>query len=169
LTLAAVVAVGILCPAGAAAFDCPNVPVGERLESADVAFVGRIVSDRPASRSGQRIYRFSVEQPVKGPLGTEVEVRSERLVDVEDTPVPRGADVGVLASTQGAELVTSSCGLSDPAALLASADEPRGEWIKLVLGVGIAAAAVLFSLLRLRRRRELAGLAGQLPERRPRG
>jgi hypothetical protein len=152
----------------ARAFDCPNVPVAERLESADVAFVGPIVSERPSSRAGQRVYRFRVEQPVKGPLGTEVEVRSERLVDVEDTPVPHGADVGVLASTQGAEFVTSSCGLSDPAALLAGADEPRGEWIKLVIGIGIAAAAVLFSLLRLRRRRGRAGRAGQLPERRPR-
>jgi hypothetical protein len=137
----------------AAAFNCPNTPVDERLEAADVAFVGRLLSERPATRAGQRVYRFRVEKPVKGPLGAEVEVRSTRLVDVEDTPVPIGADVGVLASTERGALVTSSCGLSDAAALLAGADEPRGEWIKLALGIGLAAAVIAFSVARLRRRR----------------
>jgi hypothetical protein len=90
---------------------------------------------------------------VKGPLGAEVEVRSARLVDVEDTPVPIGADVGVLASTERGALVTSSCGLSDPSALLAGADEPRGEWIKLAIGIGLAATVIAYSVVRLRRRR----------------
>jgi membrane protein implicated in regulation of membrane protease activity len=153
--LSLVLAVVALVLAGdAAAFDCPNTPVEERLEVADIAFVGTIVSHRPArDRSGERVYRFDVEQRVKGTLGSAVEVRSEPLVDVEDTPVPAGADVGVLATTQRGALVTSSCGLSDPAALLAGADEPRGEWIKLAIGFVIAAAAVLYALVRLRRRR----------------
>jgi hypothetical protein len=140
-------------PGNAAAFDCPNTPVDERLEAADVAFVGTIVSQRPAREpAGQRVYRFSVEQRVKGTLGSAVEVRSEPLVDVEDTPVPVGADVGVLATTERGALVTSSCGLSDPAALLAGADEPRGQWLKLTIGFAIAAAAIGYSVLRLRRR-----------------
>jgi hypothetical protein len=136
-----------------AAFDCPNTPVEERLAAADVAFVGTLVSVRPAhEQAGRRDYRFRVEQRVKGTLGSEVEVRSKPLVDVEDTPVPVGADVGVLATTERGALVTSSCGLSDPAALLAGADEPRGEWIKLAIGFAIAAAAVAYSVFRLRRR-----------------
>jgi hypothetical protein len=144
--------------AAGAGFDCPNIPVDERLEGADVAFVGRLLSERPGARPGQRFYRFRVEQRVKGPLGAEVEVRSSRLVDVEETPVPIGADVGVLASVEQGAFVTSSCGLSDPAALLAGADEPRGEWIKLAIGVGIALAVVAYSVMRLRRRRSSARL-----------
>jgi hypothetical protein len=151
--LTTIVAVTLVLAGEAAAFNCPNTPVDERLEAADVAFVGRLVSERPATRAGQRLYRFRVEKPVKGPLGAEVEVRSTRLVDVEDTPVPVGSDVGVLASTERGALVTSSCGLSDPAALLAGADEPRGEWIKLALGIGLAAAVIAYSVVRLRRRR----------------
>jgi hypothetical protein len=67
--------------------------------------------------------------------------------------VPIGADVGVLASAERGALVTSSCGLSDPAALLAGADEPRGEWIKLAIGIGLATAVIAYSVARLRRRR----------------
>jgi hypothetical protein len=144
----------VLALAGeAAAFNCPNIPVSERIEAADIAFVGRIVAQRPFGREGQRIYRFRVEQPVKGPLGAEVEIRGARLVDIDDTPVPPGLDVGVLAANERGRFVTSSCGLSDPASLLAGADEPRGEWIKLTIGVVIAAAVIAFSALRLRRRR----------------
>ena len=151
--LLSAVVVPLTFAARAAAFDCPNTPVEERLEAADVAFVGTLVSQRPARElPGERIYRFDVEQRVKGTLGTAVEVRSEPLVDVEDTPVPVGADVGVLATTERGALVTSSCGLSDPAALLAGADEPRGDWIKLAIGFAIAGAAVVYSVLRLRRR-----------------
>jgi hypothetical protein len=150
--LLTVSALFLLLAGDAAAFDCPNTPVDERLEAADVAFVGRLVSERPATSAGQRLYRFRVEKPVKGPLGPEIEVRSARLVDVEDTPVPIGADVGVLASTERGALVTSSCGLSDPAALLAGADEPRGEWIKLAIGIGLATAVIAYSVARLRRR-----------------
>jgi hypothetical protein len=154
----ALVAGALLQAADAAAFNCPNTPVDERLEAADLAFVGRIVAERPAGRAGLRTYRFRVEKAVKGPLGSEVEVESPRLVDVEEIPVPLGADVGVLASSQSGTFVTSSCGLSDPAALLAGADEPRGEWIKLVIGVVIAAAAVGYSVVRLRRRRPVVPL-----------
>jgi hypothetical protein len=93
---------------------------------------------------------------VKGPIGREVEIRSARLVDLDDTPVPRDVAVGVLASTaSGGALVTSSCGLSDPGALLSTADEPRGTLIKIVVGLVILAAALAYSLRRLRRRGKL--------------
>jgi hypothetical protein len=141
----------------AAAFSCPNTPLEDRLKAADVAFVGRIVGERPATGGRDlRSYRFVVDQRVKGPIGREVEIRSARLVDLDDTPVPRDVAVGVLASTaSGGALVTSSCGLSDPGALLSTADEPRGTLIKIVVGLVILAAALAYSLRRLRRRGKL--------------
>jgi hypothetical protein len=90
---------------------------------------------------------------VKGPVGTEIEVRSPPLVDANDRPVGTGVDAGVFARLDGATFTTDSCGLTDPGALLAEADEPRGGWIKLLIGAAILAAALVYSLVRLSRRR----------------
>ena len=77
------------------------------------------------------MYRFDVAQAVKGPLGGEVEIRAPELVDADDKPVANGVDAGVFAMLDGATFTTDSCGLTDPGALLAEADEPRGTWIKV--------------------------------------
>jgi hypothetical protein len=117
-------------PAGwAAAPACPNVPLPERLAASDVAFVGRVVSSRPGE-SG-RVYRFVVDQKVKGPVGREIAVRAPALTDAEGTPIVRDVAVGVLARLRGAEVVSDSCSLSDPGTLLATFDEPRGNAIKV--------------------------------------
>ena len=98
------------------------------------------------------MYRFDVAQAVKGPLGSEVEVRAPRLVDANDDPVANGVDAGVLATLDGATFTTDSCGLTNAARLLAEADEPRGGWIKLLIGAVILGAVVGYSVWRLRRR-----------------
>ena len=143
----------VLVPAGAraAAPECPNLPLPDRYEAADVAFVGRLVSTR---RTGDEQYwRFVVQQPVRGPLGSEVDVRASALTDRDGKPLRPGVTVGVLAELDGAVVATDSCKLVDPAALLAVADEPRGTGIKLVIGFVILGAVLALSAWRLRKRR----------------
>jgi len=140
----------------ARAVDCPNTPLEERLAAADAAFVGRVTEERRAA--GRRVYRFVVDQRVKGPVGREVEVDAARpLVDAADKPVLHDEAIGVLANLVGARLTTESCLLTDPGALLSVSDEVRGNGIKIVIGLVILALVVAFSMRRLRtRQRELA-------------
>ena len=153
--LLGVLAAALLVVGGARAVTCPAIPLEQRLEGADVAFVGRLLSERPA-QGQQRAYRFTIDQAVKGPVGREVEVHAVRLTDLGDRRLERDVAVGVLASTaHGGSLVSSSCSLVDPAFLLATADEPRGAWIKVVIGVLILGAVLVYSLRRLTRRRAL--------------
>jgi hypothetical protein len=153
-----VVALAALVAApGALALDCPNVPLDERLRAADAAFVGRVVDERRGVGEG-RVYRLVVDQRVKGPVGREVEVHAAGpLVDANDNPVLRDEALGVLADLDGATLVTESCLLTDPGALLSVSDEPRGNAIKIVIGLVILALVLAYSVRRLRRRKvELA-------------
>jgi hypothetical protein len=147
----AAVAASLALAGEAAALECPEATMRERIDAADAVFVGRLVSSRPAP-GGERLYRFDVAQQVKGPVGPEIEVRAPTLVDAKDRVVQPGTDMGVLAVLDGATFTTDSCGVTHPGPLLAEADEPRGEWIKLVIGGVILAAALGYSLWRLRRR-----------------
>ena len=146
------VALASLVLAGqAAALECAQATIRERIDAADAVFVGTVLSSRP--QGDERIYRFDVAQAVKGPLGTEVEIRAPELVDANDKRVANGVDAGVFATLDGATFTTDSCGLTDPAALLAEADEPRGTGIKVLIGIAILVAALVYSLTRLRRKR----------------
>ena len=155
---------------GAFALDCPNVPLDERLAAADVAFVGRVTDERPAAEGSGVVYRFVVDQRVKGSVGREIEVHAAaRLVDAADEPLVRDEALGVLAQLAGARGETESCLLTDPGALLSTSDEPRGQGIKVVVGLVILALVLGFSIRRLRRR-ELPprrGLDGRPPGRTP--
>jgi hypothetical protein len=152
------VAALVLAPP-AFALDCPNTPLEDRLDEADAAFVGRVTGERLVADAPWRIYRFVVDQKVKGPVGREVDVRADkRLVDAADKPILRDEAIGVLASLDGAQLTTESCLLTDPGALLSVSDEVRGNGIKIVIGLVILALVLAFSIRRLRRRQsELAG------------
>lgn len=146
---------------GALALSCPNVPLDERLSEVDAAFVGRVTAERAAP--GGHLYRFVVDQTVKGPIGREVEVRSaRRLVDATDTPIVHDEALGVLANLNGAELTTESCLLSDPGTLLATSDEPRGNGIRVLIGLVILAAVLAYSARRLRHRRAELAARGRL-------
>ena len=149
-------AASLLLAQNAWALACPNVPLEERLEDADAAFVGRVTERRVAADAV--VYRMLVDQPVKGPVGREVEVRSgEPLVDDLDEPVVLDEALGVLARLEGARLVTESCLLTDPGALLSTSDEVRGNGIKVVVGLGLLALVLAYSVRRLRaRQRQLA-------------
>jgi hypothetical protein len=135
------------------ALDCPNVPLDERLAAAEVAFVGRVTDERAASTGGGAVYRFVVDQRVKGPVGREIEVSAaESLVDAADRPLVHDEALGVMASVEGARIVTTSCLLTDPGALLSASDEPRGNAIKIGIGLVILALVIAYSIRRLRRR-----------------
>lgn len=160
--LARIVAVGlaalVLAP-GALALDCPNVPLDERLDAADVAFVGRVTAERPSRTGTGRVYEFVVDQNVKGPVGREIDVdAASRLVDATDTPIVHDEALGVLANLEGARVVTQSCLLTDPGALLSVSDEPKGNAIRLVIGVVILFVVLAYSIRRLslRKRDETA-------------
>jgi len=113
--------------------------------------------------AGGRVYRFLVDQNVKGPIGREVEVRSaQRLVDANDKPILHDEALGVLANLNGAVLRTESCLLSDAGTLLATSDEPRGNGIKVVVGLVILALVLLYSVRRLRHRRAELAARGRL-------
>jgi hypothetical protein len=68
----------------------------------------------------------------------------------------------VLANLSGAELVTESCLLTDPGALLSVSDEPRGNGIKVVVGLVILAAVLAYSIRRLRHRQAELAARGRL-------
>ena len=150
-----VVAGLVLAPTGRA-LDCPNVPLDERLAAADVAFVGRLTEERRGPRGAEFVYRFVVDQRVKGPVGREIEVNAAaRLVDAADEPLVRDEALGVLAQLDGARVETEPCLLTDPGALLSTSDEPRGQAIKIAIGLLILALVLAYSTRRLRRRRPL--------------
>ena len=91
---------------------------------------------------------------MKGPVGREVDVdAATRLVDATDKPLVHDEALGVLANLEGARIVTEPCLLSDPGALLAASDEPKGNAIRLVIGILILAAVLAYSIRRLRNRR----------------
>jgi hypothetical protein len=90
---------------------------------------------------------------VKGPLGREVDVNADgRLVDATDKPIVHDEALGVLASLDGARIVTDSCLLTDPGALLSVSDEPKGNSVRLLIGIVILLAVLAYSIRRLRLR-----------------
>ncbi|MFN0155223.1 MAG: hypothetical protein ACKVUT_12680 [Gaiella sp.] len=133
---------------------CPNIPVNERIELAPIVFVGRILSERPGPGT-LTIYRFRVLQPVKGELGREVELRGPELVDARGDILPRGVDLGVVAGRSEATPTVDSCGITNPTFLLANVDEPRGNGIRLIVGIVwfLGVIGLALALLRRRRRR----------------
>jgi hypothetical protein len=136
----------------ALALDCPNTPLEERLAAADAAFVGRLTDER-GGPANETVYRFLVDQRVKGPVGREVEVVSAvPLVDAADNAIVHDEALGVMANLSGARLSTEPCLLTDPGALLSVSDEVRGNAIKIVIGLVILALVLTFSIRRLRTR-----------------
>jgi hypothetical protein len=111
------------------------------------------VTDERGGPADETVYRFLVDQKVKGPVGREVEVVSSvPLVDAADKPIVHDEALGVMANLAGARLSTDSCLLTDPGALLSVSDEVRGNGIKIVIGLVILALVLAFSVRRLRTR-----------------
>ncbi len=145
-------------PAVAQAKSCLTDPVKDKLAAADVAFVGRVVSQRPLQEAKgvpQFDYVFTVSHPVKGAPAGRVTVRAAKLVDLSGVALTPGfhEDVGVLAGRgKGGTLVASTCSLVDAVTLLDVSDSPKGGLIKVAIGLLIAGSVIGYSILRLKRR-----------------
>jgi hypothetical protein len=138
-----------------AACSCPaGRTIGERLEAADAAFVGRLVGVR-----GGTSYEFEVDQAVKGDLGEHVVVRSARdTVQCGLRRSERGEAVGVLLTRAGSGWSSSLCAQTTAGELLSDDEELPGQWIRLLIGVLVLLGVLAYSIRRLRRRRLDAGI-----------
>ena len=151
-------AAALVLPSAARAASCTTQSVKDKLAGADIAFVGRVVAQRPLPQANglpQFDYVFTVSHAVKGVPPARVTVRSARLVDLSGVPLTPTfhEDVGVLAGrVKGGRLVTSSCGLADAVTLLDASDTPKGGGIKVVIGLLIAGLVILYSVRRVKKR-----------------
>lgn len=151
LVLVAGLALGLT--ADAAACVCENAPIGERLDRADAAIVGRVVAEEAGELAGQpqRLLTVEVDQRVKGEVEDPVVVRTFPQTDCA-LEVPRNEPVGLLLTRDAnGDLVGSACSVVDPGVLVAAGGEPRGGVIKVVIGLGILAVVLLWAFRRRRR------------------
>ena len=142
-------------PGLAQAFTCPQTPLEQRIQEADGVFVGRSTGFRPVENAGgiaQRTYFFAVDQRVKGQIGSTVEVRIPALPEHGGQKIPNDVAAGILMTRTGGRWVTSRCGITDPGAVLAVVDEPRGNAIKILIGGVILLTVLLYSRRRLKHR-----------------
>ncbi len=157
----ALIAVAALAFTGAAqAYTCPATPLSERIAAADAVFVGRSTGFTPVEGSGvpQRVYRFEVDQEVKGKLGRTVDVRIPVRRVNGGQPIPLDVAAGILMGRTGDEWYTTRCGITDPGAVLAEVDQPRGNAVKLLIGILILVGVLGYSIRRVRRRDPNASL-----------
>jgi hypothetical protein len=130
-----------------------DTPLSQRLDGADAAVVGAVVSERKGELRGapQLVLTVHVEQHVKGDLPRVVAVRSPSGTDC-DVDVPLDKTVGFLL-TRGPSgtWFASACSVVDAGRLVAAGGEPRGGAIKVVIGIGVLALVLGWALLRLRR------------------
>ena len=66
--------------------------------------------------------------------------------------VPRDVAAGILTNRVNGAWFTTRCGITDPGAVLAQVDKPRGNAVKLLLGILTLAGVLAYSIRRVRRR-----------------
>lgn len=156
--LAMLLVAGLAFPGRAVAYTCPQTSLQERIDQAAIVFVGRSTGFRVVPGGGvpQRVHTFVVDQQVKGDLGRTVEVRIPERAANGGQRIPEDVAAGILAGRVGGGYFTTRCGITDPGAVLAEVDQPKGNAIKLVIGMVILAAVLTFSVRRVRRRQDAA-------------
>jgi hypothetical protein len=119
-----------------------------------VVFVGRSVGFTPVAGDGiaQRLYRFEVDQEVKGNLGRTVDVRIPVKPANGGQVVVRDVAAGILMNRAGGGWFTTRCGITDPGVVLAEVDQQKGNPIRLMIGVLILGAVLAYSIRKVRRR-----------------
>ena len=137
------------------------MPARQRLDSADAAFIGRVVETRAApAREGVRelVYVFSVDSVVKGELGARVEVVSPLGGAACGFELRRDEASGILLrrDTIRELWIGGLCGQIAVGELIAAAeetDEAIVNWGGIVVGTAILAVGVLLLVRRVRARR----------------
>ena len=66
--------------------------------------------------------------------------------------MPPDVAAGILMNRADGDWFTTRCGITDPGAVLAEVDKPRGNAVKLLLGVLILGAVLGYSIRRVKRR-----------------
>ena len=117
-------------------------------------FVGRSTGFTPLAGGGvpQRLYHFDVDQEVKGDLGSTVDVRVPVRPANGGQLIPRDTAAGILMNRADGTWFTTRCGITDPGAVLAGVDKPKGNAVRLLIGVVILGAVLGYSIVRVRRR-----------------
>ena len=138
----------------AQAITCPATPLETRIEEAGAVFVGRSTGFTPVAGEGvpQRLYHFEIDQEVKGDLGETVDVRVPVRAVNGGQVIPPDTAAGILMNRVNGAWFTTRCGITDPGAVLATVDEPKGNAIKLAIGILILASVLGYSVRRLRRK-----------------
>ncbi|MEI7760934.1 MAG: hypothetical protein WCJ67_09220 [Thermoleophilia bacterium] len=151
----ALVSLAVLTFTGTAqAYTCPQTPIGERIAAAEVVFVGRSTGFSAVTGGGvaQRLYRFEVDQEVKGDLGRTVVVRIPVRRVNGGQVVPRDVAAGILMSRAGGGWFATRCGITDPGIVLAEVDQQKGNPVRLLIGVLCLVAVLAYSIRRVKRR-----------------
>jgi hypothetical protein len=161
--VAAVASLVALVPAAEAmACTCIAAPATQRLDSADAAFIGRLVTTRatpepgPIKNAGREIvYVFTVDHVVKGDLGRRVEVLSPASGAACGFEVRSDEAAGILLRRDRGSWTGGLCGQIAVGELLAAAeevDEPLVNWGGVVVGAAVILLGALLLARRLRRR-----------------
>ncbi len=137
------------------------MPPRQRLDAADAAFVGRVVSTRPAApRDGVRelVYVFTVDSAVKGDLGATVEVTSPADGASCGFELERDEATGILlrSDPDGEGWVSGLCGQIAVGELIEASEateERLVNWGGVVVGVLTIGLAAWLVRRRLRGRR----------------
>ena len=146
---------GALFLTGAAqAYTCPETPIDERIAAAEAVFVGRSTGFTPVRGDGipQRLYRFKVDQEVKGDVGRTVDVRIPVKRANGGQVVALDVAAGILMNRVDGGWFTTRCGITDPGVVLAEVDQQKGNPIRLAIGILILIAVLTYSIRRVRRR-----------------
>ena len=140
------------------------MPARQRLDSADAAFIGRVVETRAATAAdGERelVYVFAVDSVVKGDLGDRVEVVSPLGGAACGFELRRDEASGILLrrDTVRETWTGGFCGQIAVGELIAAAeetDEAIVNWGGIVVGTAILGLGALLLVRRLRARRATA-------------
>jgi MYXO-CTERM domain-containing protein len=140
---------------------CGDAPIEERLDDADAAVVGRIVSDtawEPEGGPSSRRLTVRVEQRVKGEVDETLSVLAPSGTDC-DVEIPLEKTTGfLLTRTRDGEWFASACSLVAPGELVAAGGEPRGTVIKVAIGLVILGLVLAWAF-----RRRARGARPNLP------
>ena len=140
------------------------MPARQRLDSADAAFIGRVVETRAApADDGERelVYVFAVDSVVKGDLDDRVEVVSPLGGAACGFELRRDEASGILLRRDPVRETWTGglCGQIAVGELIAAAeetDEAIVNWGGIVVGTAILALGALLLARRLRARRATA-------------
>jgi len=155
IRLALIAVLAALAFTGAArAYSCPTTPIETRIEGAGAVFVGRSTGFVPIAGAGvpQRLYHFEIDQEVKGDLGSTVSVRVPVKPANGGQIIPEDTAAGILMDRANGTWFTTRCGITDPGVVLAGVDKPKGNAIRLLIGVVILGGVLAYSIRTVRRR-----------------